>query len=169
MKKRLTFRQRPFNRSVRRTRARGQGLTEFSLVIPILMVLILGLIEMGRLIYTYSAVTTASREATRYGFSLGDNDFGVPRYQDCDGIRQAARAPTSIAGIEDAGIEISYDSGPGTAISSFCPPASVETGTRIVVTVSATFEPIVPLIQLPDIDISSTSKRTILAGVDALE
>jgi Flp pilus assembly protein TadG len=144
-------------------------MTEFSLVIPILMVLILGLIEMGRLIYTYSAVTTASREATRYGFSLGDNGFGVARYQDCDGIREAARAPTSIAGIEDAGIDISFDTGPGTAVISNCPPVSVETGTRIVVTVSASFEPIMPLIQLPDIDISSTSKRTILAGVDAIE
>jgi hypothetical protein len=139
------------------------------LVVPILMVLVLGVIEMGRLIYTYSAVTTASREATRYGFSLGDNGYGVPRYQDCSGIRDAARAPTSIAGIEDADISISYDSGPGTEVISYCPPASVVTGTRIVVTVSASFEPIVPLVPLPDIDISSTSKRTILADIDAVQ
>ncbi len=165
----LQFREKPTNRSAVRTRARGQGLTEFSLVIPILMMLILGVIEMGRLIYTYSAVTTASREATRYGFSQGDNGYGIPRYQDCAGIREAAKAPTSIAGIEDAGIEISYDNGPGTAIISSCPPTSVQTGTRIVVTVSASFEPIVPLVPLPQIDISSTSKRTILADVDAVQ
>ena len=153
----------------RDTRARGQGLVEFSLVIPILMLLILGVIEMGRLIYVYSAVTTASREAARYGFSLGDNNYGVPRYQDCNGIREAARAPTSIAGIDDAGIEITYDNGPGTAIFASCPPASVETGMRIVVRVTASYQPIVPLVQLPDFDISSTAKRTILVNIDAIQ
>jgi hypothetical protein len=132
------------------------------------MLVILGLIEMGRLIYIYSAVTTASREGARYGFSLGDNAFGVARYQDCDGIRNAAKAATSIAGIEDSDIEIYYDSGPGTAKISACPLASPETGTRIVVTVKTTFQPIVPLVGLPSIDISSTSKRTIYVAIDAV-
>jgi Flp pilus assembly protein TadG len=143
-------------------------LAEFSLVLPVLMLAILGLIEMGRLIYIYSAVTTASREGARYGFSLGDNDLGLARYQDCAGIRNAAKAPTSIAGIEDSDIEIYYDSGPGTAKISSCPLESPETGNRIVVTVTATFQPIVPLVNLPSIDISSTTKRTILVAVDAL-
>jgi hypothetical protein len=133
------------------------------------MLLILGCIEMGRLIYTYSAVTTASREAARYGFSLGVNAFGLPRYQDCEGIRQAARAPTSIAGIEEADIAINYDSGPGTAVLSSCPPPEVSTGTRIVVSVTASFQPLVPLVRLPPIEFTSTSKRTILVDVDAVK
>lgn len=141
---------------------------EFGLAIPILLFIMLGCIEMGRLIYTYSAVTMASREAARYGFSLGENGLGVPRYQDCAGIRAAARAPASIVGIDDSGIEISYDDGPGTSIFSSCPPESVATGTRIVVRVTASYRPIVPLVNLPELTISSTSKRTILVDIDAI-
>jgi hypothetical protein len=151
------------------TRGRGQSLIEFALALPLLMLLVLGLIEMGRLIYIYSAVTTASRDAARYGFSLGEDDLGVPHYQDCSGIRAAAKAATGIAGIEDAAIEINYDSGPGTEIISSCPPSSVQTGTRIVVQVTASYEPIVPLVELPSIDITSTSRRTILVDIDAVQ
>ena len=148
--------------SNKRSRARGQGLVEFGLAIPILMLIILGCIEMGRLIYTYSAVVTASREGARYGYSLGDTDAGIPHYEDCGGIREAAQGPTSIAGIEKANINIIFDSGPGTATISGCPPASVDAGTRIIVSVSATFTPIVPLVPLPIMNISSTAKRTII-------
>ena len=154
---------------VKTTRSKGQGLVELSLAFPILIVLLLGVIEVGRLIYIYSAVTTASREATRYGFSLGDNGWGIPRYQDCDGILEAAKAPTSIAGIEAANIEISYDSGPGTEILSLCPLSSVVSGYRIVIRVTSTYQPITPLVQLPEIQISSTSKRTILVGQEVYE
>jgi len=146
----------------------GQSLIEFALALPLLLLVVLGLIEMGRLIYIYSAVTTASRDAARYGFSLGDNDLGIPHYQDCSGIREAARATTSIAGIEDADIDISYDSGPGTAIIASCPLPLVETGTRILVRVTASYRPIVPLVDLPSFDITSTTRRTILVGIDAV-
>jgi Flp pilus assembly protein TadG len=149
-------------RKARRNRDRGQGLVEFGLAIPILMMLILGSIEMGRLIYTYSAVVTASREGARYGYSLGDTDAGIPHYQDCDGIRDAAAAPTNIAGINKASIQIFYDMGPGTAMVSYCPLASVNPGTRIVVRVRATYTPIVPLLPLPMINLSSVAKRTIV-------
>jgi len=155
--------------AVKPTRSRGQGLVELSLAFPILMLVLLGTIEVGRLIYIYSAVTTASREATRYGFSLGDNGWGIPRYQDCAGILEAAKAPTSIAGIEAANIEITYDSGPGTEIISYCPPPSVANGYRIVIRVTSTFQSITPLVQLPEIVISSTSKRTILVGQEVYE
>ena len=56
-------------------RSPAQGLVEFSLIIPILMLLIVGAIEFGRLMFIISAVTTASREAARYGFSSGENGF----------------------------------------------------------------------------------------------
>jgi hypothetical protein len=136
-------------------------MVEFGLAFPVLVVLILGIIEMGHMIYTYSAVTTASREGARYGYSLGDTDSGIPHYEDCSGIRNAAKALTSIAGIDQANIEIFYDNGPGTEVIGSCPPASVTTGTRIVVRVESTFNPIVPLLPIPSFDITSTAKRTL--------
>ncbi|HEY69338.1 MAG TPA: pilus assembly protein [Anaerolineae bacterium] len=161
--------QTKFSRRSKRLRSKGQSLIEFGLALPLLLFVILGLIETARLVYTYSAVTTASREGARYGFSLGVNGMGVPHYQDCGGIREAAMALTSIAGIEEAGIVISYDGGPGTAVISSCPLPSAETGTRILVKVTTSYKPIVPLVNLPPIEVTSTSKRTLLVNIDAVQ
>lgn len=45
----------------------GQALVEFALVLPILVVLLLGLIEFGFLLYNQQVITNASREGARYG------------------------------------------------------------------------------------------------------
>ena len=66
---------------------KGQGLVEFALILPIFLTLIMGIVEFGRLMITYAGVASASREATRYGASVGTNASGVEHYRDCDGIR----------------------------------------------------------------------------------
>lgn len=43
----------------------GQTLVEFALVLPIFLLLVFGLIDMGRFVYMSSAVSQAAREATR--------------------------------------------------------------------------------------------------------
>ena len=45
----------------------GQSMIEFAFIIPIILVLALGFTELGRVIYYYSAVNNAVREAARYG------------------------------------------------------------------------------------------------------
>ncbi len=47
-------------------REKGQGLTEFALILPILLLLLLGIIEGGRIIWAYITVQNAAREAARY-------------------------------------------------------------------------------------------------------
>ncbi|MEJ2352363.1 MAG: pilus assembly protein [Anaerolineales bacterium] len=59
----------------------GQGMVEFALTLPVLMLLMLGIIEFGRLLFTYSAVTTAGREAARYGPAAGGLDRTINNYQ----------------------------------------------------------------------------------------
>ena len=44
---------------------RGQGLVEFALVVPILLLLLLGVIELGRAWMTRNIMTGAAREAVR--------------------------------------------------------------------------------------------------------
>jgi TadE-like protein len=70
-------------------RDKAQGMVEFALVFPVVLLLIYGIMEFGRMIYIYSSVTTASREAARYGVAVGTVG-GVPRYLDCPGILDAA-------------------------------------------------------------------------------
>ena len=45
---------------------KGQGLVEFALTLPIFLVLLFGVFETARLIFLYSAVFTASRDAARF-------------------------------------------------------------------------------------------------------
>ena len=146
---------------------KAQGLVEFSLVLPLLMMLIFGIIEFGRLLFVYSAVTTASREAARYGSAAGEVTAGTLRFMDCAGIEAAARRVGILADI--SAVNISYDSGPGTAtISGGCPPAPDEIiggRHRVVVQVSAEYQPLVPLVGLESFSINSQSARTIFSNI----
>ena len=150
-------------------KVRAQGMVEFALVLPLLLVLVYGVIEAGRLLFIYSATQTASREAARYGSAAGDIGGNIAHYEDCAGIRAAARRLGSLAGIQDANIGISYDHGPGTgAPFATCPPGAgteVNLGDRIIVQVMATFRPLVPLVRFTTFNISTTARRTIIKDV----
>jgi Flp pilus assembly protein TadG len=50
---------------VSRRREVGQDLIEYALVFPVLMLLLLGIIDFGRIIYSYNAISNAAREAAR--------------------------------------------------------------------------------------------------------
>jgi Flp pilus assembly protein TadG len=48
-------------------RSPGQGLVEFALVLPIFLLIVFGIIDVGRYIYITNAFNQAAREAARYG------------------------------------------------------------------------------------------------------
>ncbi len=157
-------------KNTNKTNKNGQGMVEFALVLPILLLLVIGLIEAGRLIFMYSAVISASREAVRYGVTTGTNASGTPLAQDCDGMRAAARKAATIVTLEDSDIVIQYDNGPGTAVLATCSGSTTsfepQSGNRLVVTISTQYEPAVPLVPLGPLTISSTAARTYIGQID---
>ncbi len=150
----------------------GQGMVEFALVLPILLLLIFGIIELGRALFTYIVVVSTAREAARYGSAVGTNSAGIPYYRDCAGIRLAAENIAVLAGLEDEDIIIEYQHQDGTIYGS-CPPDSTMgpditlLGDRIKVTVNGAFQALLPLVSLPDFPINATSARTIIKDVTA--
>lgn len=54
---------------MRRTSAteRGQNMVEFGMVVTVLVLLILVIVDLGRVTYTYIALSNAVREGARYG------------------------------------------------------------------------------------------------------
>jgi Flp pilus assembly protein TadG len=48
-------------------RSRGQALVEFALVFPIFMLVLFGIIDVGRYVYVSNSLNEASREGARYG------------------------------------------------------------------------------------------------------
>ena len=153
--------------SNRKERTRAQTMVEFALVLPILLMVIYGLLEVGRLILTYSIVVSASREAVRYGSATGLNDAGVTvRYCDSAGIKAAAKNVDFINVIDVNDVTkfiIAFDTSPT------CPPVpdSPVPVNRITVTVTTHFAPLVAIVPLDALgfDIVSTSSRTIIGSV----
>lgn len=52
-------------------------MVEFALILFILIPIILLVVDFGRIMYTYSAVTNAAREAARYGIVHPDEDANI--------------------------------------------------------------------------------------------
>jgi Flp pilus assembly protein TadG len=151
---------------------KAQAMVEFALALPIFLMVVYGLLETGRLVYLYSAVTTASREAARYGSAWGINNSAdeIPKYQDCVGIRNAARQVGILLDLQDEDILIQYDHGPDdTTVITVCDAttgadgevaSAVVTGDRVVVTVQYSYDPIINVIP-------SWSNRIISSGPSA--
>jgi Flp pilus assembly protein TadG len=53
----------------------GQTIIEFAFILPLLLIILLGIIEFGVLLYDKAVITNASREGARYGIVLRN-----PRY-----------------------------------------------------------------------------------------
>lgn len=150
--------------------ASAQGMVEFALILPFLLLLIFGAIELGRLLLIYSSVATASREAARYGAAAGDIGGRVAHFQDCDGIRSAAMRMGGLAGLRPADIEIRYDNGDPTQVFGNCPvggvgPSNLTLGYRVRIRVIGRYQPIVPLVGYQPFPITSYTARTIVKDI----
>ena len=148
----------------------GQSAVEFALVLPILLIILIGILEVGHLIFVYVTVFNASREAARYGAATGTVN-GDEQFRDCAGIKNAALRLRFLADYDANDITIRYDQGPGTTQSPICENMStndwalVEQGSRVTVTISANFEMYMPFLPIPAFPITSTSSRTLLGTV----
>jgi Flp pilus assembly protein TadG len=164
-------------------RNKAQAMVEFAIALPILLLLVYGLIETGRLIFIYSSIVTASRQAVRYGSATGIGTSGVERYRDCAGIRATANKADYLNAFDDADVRIFYDSGAGVGETEYClggiatdtKPTTTTLGDnkhRIVVKIDGDFNPLLPNL-VPFIartaaggnPIRATSARTVLLSV----
>lgn len=160
-------------------KSKAQAMLEFAIVLPILLLVVYGLIETGRLLFIYSSVNNATRQAARFGSTSGiDPASGVPRYQDCAGIRAAAQRGDFLNAFEDDDIEIYIDNGldnlgnpigqtlvctGGAAVDTGITP---RTGDRITVNINAAFNAIVPnLVPFISQTINAESSRTLLLTI----
>jgi Flp pilus assembly protein TadG len=163
------FRKTPRKRT--KFGSRAQAMVEFAIALPVLLLLLFGIMEVGRLILMYALVSNASRDAVRYASSVGIESAGAQyqRYKYCAGIRAQAKASGFFLNLQDAEIVIAYDTGPSGTSKGICDAASGEdadinaaSGDRVTVTVSKTYTPLVTLLPIQPRTITSTSSRTIL-------
>lgn len=154
-------------------------MVEFAIVAPILFLMLLGLIEVGRMIFLYAAVTNASREAARYGSAVGYGDgpggtIGEIKYKDCVTIREVARRASYFTNLQDSDIEIGYVKAPNADGTNPLPyalctgtefPGYIPSGDRVMVKITAEYKPYTRLIPWGTRLITATSYRTILGFI----
>lgn len=149
---------------IRRTRSRGQGLVEFALIFPVLVLVLFGIFDFGRAIYAYNTLANASRAGVRVaivnqnvpnlgcggGSGVTPPDTTKVSAQDC-----AQQAAISLAG---ATATVTYKD-----ITDTNPCAPVQVGCLAIVKTAYAFHPITPIISslVGTINLSSTSKEPV--------
>ena len=93
----------------------AQAIVEFAIVLPILLLIVVGIFEVGRYLFIYSAVTNASRNAVRYASAVGLNDDGYTKYNYCEGIKKTAQDAAFLISLTD--VDIFYDDGSGNPLA----------------------------------------------------
>lgn len=150
-------------------------MTEMALTFPLVLLVIMGIMDFGRVLFLYSQVANAAREGARYGSVVGIFDEGageVEQFRDCAAIRQSVRERFGLAlTVLDEAIDITYDDG-ATALPFHCngtygPLADqVPPGSRILVQVDSEFEFITPGVTafIDSVPVSFKAARTIIIG-----
>ncbi|MDT5113988.1 MAG: hypothetical protein QOE20_5878 [Mycobacterium sp.] len=115
-------------------------MVEFALVIPIFLLLLVAIFDLGRAVFAYNTLTNAAREGARLAV--------VNQYQ--PSIVQRAKNSTTIVELNDPSVTVGYfqENADGT-LGAACPPpptTSVAIGCMAVVSFEATYQPITPLI-----------------------
>jgi Flp pilus assembly protein TadG len=60
-----------------RRSARGQSLVELALTLPLLLIILLGVVDLGRVYFSYMTVINAAREGARYGAANPNDSTGA--------------------------------------------------------------------------------------------
>jgi Flp pilus assembly protein TadG len=120
-------------------RQRGQGLTEFALVIPIFLLLVVALFDLGRAVFAYNTLTNAAREGARIAI--------VNQYTPT--IVSRAKSQTNIVELDDPSVSVSFwnvgtDGNPDIAKGQCNNRVAV--GCLVIVQFEATYRPITPFI-----------------------
>ncbi len=154
-------------------RENAQTMVEFALVFPLILLITYGIIEFGRMVFIYTAVTGSAREGARYGAAGGN--LTSRYYMNCTGILDAVQRGSILIQINNSDVSIWYDHGPNTThIKNSCPPIDangmdvINMGDRIGVHVVAHYSPVIAFLGFNGFDIISENARTILVNVDVV-
>jgi hypothetical protein len=102
---------------------KGQGLTELALILPLFLMLVMFIFDLGRGIYYYSTIHSAAREGARYG-----------AVNPCDSSGIIERAQNIAVGLGDA-VTV-------TPSIQYTPEGFMD---RVIVNLNYQFNPITPL------------------------
>jgi len=121
------------------SRPSGQALVEFALVLPIVLLLLMGLFDLGRAVFLANSLTNAAREGARFAIVHQSTPLVGARVQ-----AMAFTGGVSNAGPPYTGLLRYFEQNADGTLGPACNPIRV--GCIAVVTASASWSPITPII-----------------------
>jgi Flp pilus assembly protein TadG len=131
-----------------RRRTRGQALAEFAIVAPVFFLLIFAILDFGRYVYYVQVLNNAAREGARYAIVHGSNSF-QPAGPNPDDPAVDSVVRNYAVGVTGASA-LTVSSVWGTPPN----PPTNNRGSKVDVSVSYAFHPLIPLIPIPPITIT---------------
>jgi Flp pilus assembly protein TadG len=129
----------PFSgwRRARRRGHRGQSLVEFAFVLPVFILLMVGLFDLGRAVFAWNTITNAAREGARLAIVN----------QDIPTIVERAKAQTAIVELDNPSVSVSFYQLNENGTPNLASPCNlVAVGCVAIVRFEATYRPITPII-----------------------
>ena len=95
-------------------RPNAQGMVEFALILPILLMLLMGIIDFGWLTFNYVQLQNGLREALRYGSVPSFASATTDSERDCPNIYAQIINLAPMSGVKASQITVYYDHGYST-------------------------------------------------------
>jgi Flp pilus assembly protein TadG len=146
-------------RSERRGRGRGQTLVEFAIVLPIILLVLIGMVDMGRAVFVYNTLAQSARQAARLAIVN----------QNVDDVKDQAMASAPTLGMSAANVDVCFkttftsQTNCANPAADNCPQSSRVIGCLALVSTHVNYTPMTPFINtiFPSISLSSVSVGTI--------
>jgi Flp pilus assembly protein TadG len=126
-------------------RQKGSAMVESALTFLVFMVLLLGILDFGRMVWSYTLISYAAREATRYAMVRGT---GTSHTASSDQIKAIVTSQAPGLGLDTSNTAVTFtpDQSPGSTVK---------------VAVTYNFTPLVPYIPSGTVTLKSTSQMMI--------
>jgi Flp pilus assembly protein TadG len=133
----------------------GQGLVEFALVIPLILLMFMGILDFGRAIYAYNTIANAARQGARVA-AVNQADPSAPNNRLCAGDQPVENPASPHLSIKGCAVQAAISLGlqPSAVAVNYAPPSGVniscsptlDVGCIAVVTVTYSWAAITPII-----------------------
>ncbi|HET6732752.1 TadE/TadG family type IV pilus assembly protein [Mycobacterium sp.] len=133
-----------------RTSSRGQALVEFGLILPIFLLVLFGLFDLGRAVFAYNTIQNAAREAVRVAIVDQNEDV----------ILAEAQAHAIGLGLSDADVTLSFLEPESLAAPCNTP---IAISCEVEILVNYTFTPATPIIGnlVGNLNLSAASRQPV--------
>ncbi|HLE59055.1 MAG TPA: TadE/TadG family type IV pilus assembly protein [Candidatus Limnocylindria bacterium] len=144
----MTRLQMPFRRGAR-MHTRGQALVEVALILPVFILVLVGIFDLGRAVYAFNTLSNSAREAARVGI-VNQSTAVVSGHA----IQHAVAL-----GLDAGDVELAFLT---PDLSATC-SAPVALGCVVEVTVHYEFVPATPILSnlIGSLDLSSTAREPV--------